>query len=214
MEKKNTILLTVIAIATLLVAVVGATFAYFTATVNTTGDTTPTTITTKTLASATMDLGSQVVGENVLPGYKVVKTVTLKGVGEDQNSAAIKTQITLTPSVTAFADHVKYTVYEVATADVATLGISCAAPVTETGTTADGLSHYMSTACTIPADTTVKATGTFTGTTPVIIDNISVDNTTDLTYYVLIEYVNDEDADQNDEQGETFTVDISFKEVA
>ena len=34
MEKKNMVLLTVIAIATLLVAVVGATFAYFTATVN------------------------------------------------------------------------------------------------------------------------------------------------------------------------------------
>ena len=33
MERKNTILLTVIAIATLLVAVVGATFAYFTATI-------------------------------------------------------------------------------------------------------------------------------------------------------------------------------------
>ena len=33
MEKKNMVLLTVIAIATLLVAVVGATFAYFTATV-------------------------------------------------------------------------------------------------------------------------------------------------------------------------------------
>ena len=35
MEKKNTILLTVIAVATLLVAVVGATFAYFTATATT-----------------------------------------------------------------------------------------------------------------------------------------------------------------------------------
>ena len=33
MEKKNMVLLTVIAVATLLVAVVGATFAYFTATV-------------------------------------------------------------------------------------------------------------------------------------------------------------------------------------
>lgn len=36
MEKRNTMLLTVVAIATLLVAVVGATFAYFTATGNTT----------------------------------------------------------------------------------------------------------------------------------------------------------------------------------
>ena len=43
MERKNTVLLTVIAIATLLVAVVGATFAYFTASnsvnTNSTGDT-------------------------------------------------------------------------------------------------------------------------------------------------------------------------------
>ena len=38
MEKRNTILLTVIAIATLLVAVVGATFAYFTASTKTSGE--------------------------------------------------------------------------------------------------------------------------------------------------------------------------------
>ena len=38
MERKNTVLLTVIAIATLLVAVVGATFAYFTATSTSSGD--------------------------------------------------------------------------------------------------------------------------------------------------------------------------------
>ena len=37
MEKKNTMLLTVIAVATLLVAVVGATFAYFSLTVDTKG---------------------------------------------------------------------------------------------------------------------------------------------------------------------------------
>lgn len=39
MERKNTMLLTVIAIATLLVAVVGATFAYFTATIESDGNT-------------------------------------------------------------------------------------------------------------------------------------------------------------------------------
>ena len=38
MEKKNTVLLTVIAVATLLVAVVGATFAYFTASNSSTGN--------------------------------------------------------------------------------------------------------------------------------------------------------------------------------
>lgn len=40
MDKKNTMLLTVIAVATLLVAVVGATFAFFTASQNATGTTT------------------------------------------------------------------------------------------------------------------------------------------------------------------------------
>ena len=53
MEKKNTILLTVIAVATLLVAVVGATFAYFTASTNagTAGNTnTATTATTGTVS--------------------------------------------------------------------------------------------------------------------------------------------------------------------
>ena len=47
MDKKNTLMLTVIAVATLLVAVVGATFAYFTATENATGSTTVTTKTEK-----------------------------------------------------------------------------------------------------------------------------------------------------------------------
>ena len=51
MEKKNMILLTVIAVSTLLVAVVGATFAYFTATSTSTGNTNKTTVTTAEIAS-------------------------------------------------------------------------------------------------------------------------------------------------------------------
>ena len=52
MEKKNTILLTVIAVATLLVAVVGATFAYFTAANNPgTGADDTATVTTETVSA-------------------------------------------------------------------------------------------------------------------------------------------------------------------
>ena len=51
MEKKNTVLLTVIAIATLLVAVVGATFAYFSAD-TTTNNNAEVTVTGKTAAAA------------------------------------------------------------------------------------------------------------------------------------------------------------------
>jgi len=51
MDKKNTMLLTVIAVATLLVAVVGATFAYFTATATDDTKTTVVTGTTETVAA-------------------------------------------------------------------------------------------------------------------------------------------------------------------
>ena len=47
MEKKNVVFLTVLAVATLLTAVVGTTFAYFTATVQGNGSATTTTITTR-----------------------------------------------------------------------------------------------------------------------------------------------------------------------
>lgn len=53
MDKKNTMLLTVIAVATLLVAVVGATFAYFTAS-NTASGTTTATVTTEAVGAVTV----------------------------------------------------------------------------------------------------------------------------------------------------------------
>ena len=54
MDKKNTMLLTVIAVATLLVAVVGATFAYFSVTTNTTDATTTVTANTGKVGTVTV----------------------------------------------------------------------------------------------------------------------------------------------------------------
>ncbi len=54
MDKKNTILLTVIAVATLLVAVVGATFAYFSVTTNTSDATTTVTANTGEVGTVTV----------------------------------------------------------------------------------------------------------------------------------------------------------------
>ena len=58
MDKKNTMLLTVIAVATLLVAVVGATFAYFSVTVGGSSTTTPVTGGTDKLATLTYKTGT------------------------------------------------------------------------------------------------------------------------------------------------------------
>lgn len=68
MEKKNTVLLTVIAVATLLVAVVGATFAYFTATSTAGGAGETTTTTTGKVAGATLTLGT-VAGDSSKMNY-------------------------------------------------------------------------------------------------------------------------------------------------
>ena len=57
MEKKNTMLLTVIAVATLLVAVVGATFAYFSITVSGEATSTAATATTAKIPTITLEQG-------------------------------------------------------------------------------------------------------------------------------------------------------------
>lgn len=103
MEKKNTILLTVIAIATLLVAVVGATFAYFTAQVTTNNDDKNNVdVTTAALATATMDLGPQVTAEDIYPGAKVVKPIHVTGGCREGATTCtpINTDITITPDFT------------------------------------------------------------------------------------------------------------------
>lgn len=209
MEKKNTILLTVIAIATLLVAVVGATFAYFTASVNTNegnGGTGTTTVKSKTTATASMDLGSDVSPtDGVLPGYKVVKPITIKG-GTDADATSVKTQITLTPNIpTAFGTDIKYAIYE--------QEVTCEAPTETTDDT--GTQHFMTTACT-DTDKTAVSNGTFNGTT-VVTHDVTVTPNFNKTYYIVIEYEN-KDTVQNpsgedNQAGQTFSVQVGFKEV-
>ena len=75
MEKKNVVFLTVLAIATLLTAVVGTTFAYFTATVTT--DATPTTVTAATLGVTYTD-GAQISATNIIPGWTASKKISVK----------------------------------------------------------------------------------------------------------------------------------------
>lgn len=206
MEKKNTILLTVIAVATLLVAVVGATFAYFTATIETQNEeNSTTTIQTKTIATATMDYGKNVSASNVLPGYKVVKSVNITGKGT-ADDLPVNGTITLTPSVTDFGSHIKYTLYKVSGASAPDAGTIC----TASNQIVDGEKYYDSMTCDPTSlGTPVIAETAFTGTTPVTQDVTVTYNTND-TYYVLIEYENDTTADQNSERGKTFTVDINF----
>lgn len=77
-KKGNTVLLTVIAVATLLVAVVGATFAYFTASVSNPGGNESVVVTTANLGTITYQNGTQISLDNALPGASDTKSFTIK----------------------------------------------------------------------------------------------------------------------------------------
>ena len=73
MEKKNVVFLTVLAVATLLTAVVGTTFAYFTASVAGNTTATPTVITTANNLGITYEDGAEVKPATpVVPGWSAL----------------------------------------------------------------------------------------------------------------------------------------------
>ena len=102
MEKKNTILLTVIAVATLLVAVVGATFAYFTA-ANNPGDgaTDTATVTTETVSA--INVNSQADNTTYL-SYPGGVSVFAAGVNISKTAASAGSSSTI-----AYGVNLKYT---------------------------------------------------------------------------------------------------------
>lgn len=88
-SKGNTILLTVIGIATLLVAMVGATFAYFTATINSSNTSSSVQIQTATVA-VSYDNGASVNVTGLMPGGTITDKVITIG-----NATSYPAQITL-----------------------------------------------------------------------------------------------------------------------
>lgn len=200
MEKKNTILLTVIAIATLLVAVVGATFAYFTATVTTeNSENNTTTVKTYALAAAKMNMGSLVSSDGAYPGFKTVKSVTVTGsCPEGQTSCEnVNAVITVTPTIASeFGSDVTWSLYK--SNDTA---ISCTSSLVT-----NGGKYYDNATCT----GTDGLTPVITGSTAAKTTNVTVSKDTNDTYYLVVEYANNETADQNTQQGKSFSVAIDF----
>ena len=191
MEKKNVIFLSVIAVATLLTAVIGTTFAYFTASITTSNaDNSNTTVTTKVIASAIMDMGTKVTATDALPGFKTVKPVTVIGNGQAGDEPANAT-ITVTPTLGDFATDVTWKLYKSATA------ITCTSSPVTTGT-----QYYDNATCTIP-EVVIDAGGAAAKTLDVTVAY----NTKD-SYYLVVEYANKEN--QNTQVGKSFSIDMSF----
>lgn len=83
MDKKHTVLLTVVAIATLLITVVGTTFAYFAATITGNDTAQEITITSQNITLAFED-GEFVNNTNIIPGWTGSKTITITNNGASE----------------------------------------------------------------------------------------------------------------------------------
>lgn len=208
MEKKNTILLTVIAIATLLVAVVGATFAYFTATVSVdeeTADKNITDVTTQTMVSAKMAFGNKVDATNVLPGYKAVRTINITGAGE-QGDIPVNAVITVKPTIAdAFiVDGKSDVTWKLFKSDVE---ITCTSnQQTTTGAYSDAATCKAGEADISTLTPVLQGTAENANQEATL--PISVEYNTDDNYYLVVEYANN--GDQNAQQGQNFQVVLDF----
>lgn len=226
MEKKNTVLLTVIAVATLLVAVVGATFAYFTAANSTSGDAAGNTSVKTATEGASLVLNvNKVTGSNNVfyPGTKNFVGATANATFAEDSQATDKTynvSYTLTGSVTlteTFASTVNWTLYETET-DLSTGLITCGPVIAYTpeGDGATAIDNSKTQSCTLApslANDASKAvkTGTIApGTTTASVTHNGTVTTGGATkYYYLVVELPETGTDQSaDATGKTITIAI------
>lgn len=231
MEKKNTVLLTVIAVATLLVAVVGATFAYFTATTTPTGDGGKADVTTTTVGNVDLKMAPvTITNELKYPGGKLVvgASVTAK---DSDTAVDFDTTYTVKGTITNNTKtELTWKLYEVSTESTNPIS-GCT--VNEDSTTQPGETRYSYTGCTVdtaitsttaidqgtvPAATTTgegEAAVTTAGTINIAkaLEELTTSNAGTTTYYYLVVDYPDNGL-QNDDQNKQIVAQLTGLDAA
>ncbi len=241
MEKKNMVLLTVIAVATLLVAVVGATFAYFTATVQDTrntegGDNGTANITAGSVASKTV-VGNVSTGAGkfektgVYPNHKEIAGLSVQVTNGAGQTGTTNTNIDIVYDVTTntFAkDEIEVSVYKKEGSEAEAITedyFGCTHNVQQDGaeneyhfseTCAHEISELTSTAgLTKVTDTPVKLKGASNAEKDLVIasDTISAEGSegTTTVYYYVVVEFKDTQVSQNDSMNAQLAGKISVK---
>ena len=218
MEKKNMVLLTVIAVATLLVAVVGATFAYFTATSTTDGNKTTTSATTAQLATLSWTAEETGRSPQVYPGFKAFQAYTLAAGG----TGSARYQLTLTANVDpAFkSGDVTYSIYK-ATSEV-TSSLFTPGNANVDTTTEPGVARYSITGSAFDSDaeglTAVVTDQPLTTVSDTVItgegvQSVNTINAGTTEYYVLVlDFPNKNEAQT--QQNATFSASLKLTAIA
>ena len=216
MEKKNMVLLTVIAVATLLVAVVGATFAYFTATSTTGGNDTTTSATTAQLATLSWTADETGRSPQVYPGFKAFQAYTLAAGG----TGSARYQLKLTANVDpAFkSGDVTYSIYK-ATSEV-TSSLFTPGNANVDTTTEPGVARYSITGAAFDSEglTAVVENEPLTTVSDTVITGVGVQNVNTINggtteYYVLVlDFPNKNEAQT--QQNATFSASLKLTAMA
>lgn len=203
MEKKNVIFLSVIAVATLLTAVIGTTFAYFTANFAVSNKDAVNTVKTKKLASTSVVIGERINSTAAYPGFKGAQSLTIDGNGAEGDVSA-KAKITVAANIPeAFKTDVTWKLIEVPVATT----ITCKSSVQSTPD-ASGLQYSDNATCEglTGSETVVLSSSTSSTTT------IDVAYNTHKKYYLIVDYANK--GNQDSQQAQTFTIQVSAEQVA
>ena len=176
---------------------IGISYSYYLANISTSNEENKNSnITTSTITNVVMDMQGKVSSNGAYPGHKMVKEVVVRGIGES-NSIPANASIKITPDLGDFSEDVAWKLYKSEDA------ITCSSTKHT-----DGGKYYEDATCNIPANASLI----LEGSSVTKYKNIVVSPNTETKYYLVVEYANRSDKDQNDQMGKSFSIDIGIGE--
>ena len=174
---------------------IGISYSYYLANISTSNeDNKNSDISTTTITKVVMDMQGKVSSDGAYPGHKMVKEVVVRGIGES-NSIPANAAILVTPDLGDFTSDVTWKLYKSDTP------ITCS-NVEHT----EGGQFYEEATCNIPDSASLE----LEGGADKAYKNIVVKPNTETKYYLVVEYANKEN--QNNQIGKSFSVDIGLGE--
>lgn len=176
---------------------IGISYSYYLANISTSNEENKNSdISSATITKVVMDMQGKISSDGAYPGHKVVKEVVVKGIGEN-NSIPANAAILITPDLGDFKDDVTWKLYK------SEETITCSNKFHN-----DNGNIYEEGSCDIPD----VATLVLEGSSDSDYVNIVVNSNSETKYYLVIEYANKTEEDQNDQMGKMFSVDIGLGE--
>ena len=171
---------------------IGASYAYYLANFSVSNpENANNNLTTTSTTDVVMDMQGKYAPSNTVPGFKGVKEVVVRGLGE-KNSAPSEASIQITPDFADFGNDVTWKLYKSDT------------PITCTSNVNEGMQYYDEAICDIPKSASLLLEG---GAESDYL-NITVNPLTETKYYLVVEYANN--GDQSSQMGKSFSITIGL----